>query len=401
MKQFACELCGANDLIKQDGLFVCQTCGCKYTVEEARKLMFEGSVEAAGTIKADNSSLIKNYLEIGNNALDGKNGQSAFDYANKALELSPKCVDAWIIKMKSLTFIGTVGDARVAEIAVAGRNAIEYASDDKESVELLVYTHYLTTVADMIKASIIKLDDHEIIEETFKNYTKINYVTAGEECRKFDASAIKVMDNLANEAVALTKKVSDEALIKHRELRRLLRECAIQYKYETFAINNRLDVYGSRLTYEAMRLRDSNMKEMELRAEQAEQAYLTRKEKEGQEKAEAYWKENPKEKQRLEMERADLRKQIADIDRQILNNPKVLEEQSLESEIADLESQAASLGLFRGKEKKELQLKIYEKSSRLLELKEQFKDEKKKLLEVKKAKKGLLDTIEYKLTYGE
>lgn len=41
MKQFRCEMCGSTELIKQDGLFVCQACGCKYTVEEAKKLMVE------------------------------------------------------------------------------------------------------------------------------------------------------------------------------------------------------------------------------------------------------------------------------------------------------------------------------------------------------------------------
>ena len=37
MKQLTCEMCGSTDLIKQDGVFVCQTCGCKYSVEEAKK----------------------------------------------------------------------------------------------------------------------------------------------------------------------------------------------------------------------------------------------------------------------------------------------------------------------------------------------------------------------------
>ena len=39
MKQLTCEICGSTDLIKQDGLFVYQTCGCKYSVEEAKKIM--------------------------------------------------------------------------------------------------------------------------------------------------------------------------------------------------------------------------------------------------------------------------------------------------------------------------------------------------------------------------
>ncbi|MBQ3501749.1 MAG: TFIIB-type zinc finger domain-containing protein, partial [Oscillospiraceae bacterium] len=32
MKSMTCEMCGNNDLVKQDGYFVCQYCGTKYTV---------------------------------------------------------------------------------------------------------------------------------------------------------------------------------------------------------------------------------------------------------------------------------------------------------------------------------------------------------------------------------
>lgn len=45
MKKIVCELCGSTDLVKQDGMYVCQFCNTKYTVEEARKLMVEGTVQ--------------------------------------------------------------------------------------------------------------------------------------------------------------------------------------------------------------------------------------------------------------------------------------------------------------------------------------------------------------------
>ena len=55
MKRLTCEMCGSTDIIKQDGVFVCQSCGCKYSVEEAKKMMVEGTVEVQGTVKVDNS----------------------------------------------------------------------------------------------------------------------------------------------------------------------------------------------------------------------------------------------------------------------------------------------------------------------------------------------------------
>lgn len=58
MKQLTCEMCGSTELMKQDGVFVCQTCGTKYSVEEAKKMMVEGTVEVKGTVKVDNTSAI-------------------------------------------------------------------------------------------------------------------------------------------------------------------------------------------------------------------------------------------------------------------------------------------------------------------------------------------------------
>lgn len=45
MKKIVCEMCDSTEFVKEDGLFVCQECGCKYSVAEARKLMVEVSEE--------------------------------------------------------------------------------------------------------------------------------------------------------------------------------------------------------------------------------------------------------------------------------------------------------------------------------------------------------------------
>ena len=42
MKPLVCEMCGSHDLVKTEGLFVCQNCNTKYSLEEAKKMMIEG-----------------------------------------------------------------------------------------------------------------------------------------------------------------------------------------------------------------------------------------------------------------------------------------------------------------------------------------------------------------------
>ena len=41
MKKIICEICGSSDMMKQEGVFVCQSCGCKYSAEEIRKMLSE------------------------------------------------------------------------------------------------------------------------------------------------------------------------------------------------------------------------------------------------------------------------------------------------------------------------------------------------------------------------
>ena len=63
MKRMVCEMCGGTDLMKDQGVFVCQSCGCKYSVEEAKKMMIEGVVQVEGTVQVDESNRVKNLVE--------------------------------------------------------------------------------------------------------------------------------------------------------------------------------------------------------------------------------------------------------------------------------------------------------------------------------------------------
>ena len=50
MGQLKCDLCDGADLMKQDGVFVCQTCGVKYSVEEVRKMLSVNVIEPEQSI---------------------------------------------------------------------------------------------------------------------------------------------------------------------------------------------------------------------------------------------------------------------------------------------------------------------------------------------------------------
>ena len=89
MKELICEMCGSNNIIKQDGLFVCQACNTKYSIEEARKMMAGEVVEVEGTVKIDDSSQLSNLFELARRAIRVNNYDDALRYYDQILMKSP------------------------------------------------------------------------------------------------------------------------------------------------------------------------------------------------------------------------------------------------------------------------------------------------------------------------
>ena len=94
MKQLTCEMCGGTDLMKQDGAFVCQNCGMKYSVEEAKKMMIEGTVDVQGTVKVDNSAFVERYLQNARRAKQKEDWPETEKYYNMVEQNDPTNIEA-------------------------------------------------------------------------------------------------------------------------------------------------------------------------------------------------------------------------------------------------------------------------------------------------------------------
>lgn len=89
MKQLICEMCGGTGLIKQDGVFVCQNCGTKYSIEEAKKMMIEGTVNVQGSVEIDYSSRINNLYKLAEIDIDKHDCGNAQKYYESILIEEP------------------------------------------------------------------------------------------------------------------------------------------------------------------------------------------------------------------------------------------------------------------------------------------------------------------------
>lgn len=129
MKQLVCEMCGSKDLVKQDGMFVCQACGTKYSVEEAKKMMIEGTVDVQGTVKVDTTDKLQNLYTLARRAKREENAESAAKYYN---EIAVEDPDSWEANFYSTYY--TVQQTTIGNIPVA---AVQLCNCLQTAFELL------------------------------------------------------------------------------------------------------------------------------------------------------------------------------------------------------------------------------------------------------------------------
>ncbi len=94
MKKLICELCGSSNIIKENGLYVCQSCSTQYSVEEARKLMIEGTVHVQGTVQIDTSSQVENYYVNARRAMNQEDWHDVEKYYDLILQNDPSSIEA-------------------------------------------------------------------------------------------------------------------------------------------------------------------------------------------------------------------------------------------------------------------------------------------------------------------
>lgn len=134
MKAIVCEMCASRDLVKQDGMYVCQNCGTKYTTEEAKKMMVE----------IDNSKKLSNLYERARKSLEVDDLEHAAEYFKQILDENPNDWEAYFY-----TYLGeftSYTNAQAASVASKLGTTIPAAYDmavkdcEKEEAEKRVLT---------------------------------------------------------------------------------------------------------------------------------------------------------------------------------------------------------------------------------------------------------------------
>lgn len=417
MKKLTCEMCGSTDLMKDGGVFVCQVCGCKYTVEEAKKMMVEGTVEVTGTVKVDNSAAIANYLKMAQNAMEADNNEEAENYANKIIELDPQHSEAWKIKGEAAGWQSTTAKPRLSDAVTAWINAITYAKDeDKPSLREDIAGSYTRLMLAMI--SLRTGNFGKIQSEENKKSTK-SAIEDGISMMNMLLAQGGVSFNRAYTYNRIAKMVNDGAVAGFKDARSdfgpdhsdmskwkwerftascdqctSLLEIALEYVRDEslarticdnlvtigetardscswkFNVNSwNADNYDKEYSFttEAKNARTKNIDKWKEkkgnfttgrigRVQRAVQSGRTEDE-EARGRAK-YWEAHADEKLSLEKEKSECQGRIVDLNSQLSSLPISNQIVETKNSISSLEQKKSSLGLFKGKEKKALQEQI-------------------------------------------
>lgn len=402
MKRLTCEMCGSTDLVKQDGVFVCQSCGCKYSIEEAKKMMIEGTVEVTGTVKVDNSATIANYIELAESALKGANGQSVLEYTNKALEVDPQNSRAWILQMQAFEKIAQLQNPRTSEVITAGKNAVQFAkAEEKESIEKQVYSYYLKYARTLLMVATNELNDNQRVRDVYKRLSSAslsNALTAANDCMKADSNNITVYENIANEGVNLVLSLPNDALERCSDLWEDVETCAEQYQRETNALDERFRIYTNGLTDSAKATRTLIKDQMTIKVKKAKEAVSVKQANERKARIEKYWGEHKSEWNMLTAKKESLQSNLDGLTDTLEKIPIRHGVDELMGEIEKKKLAKKNTGIFNLKEKKKLQEQIDALESVLQKKQEECREESESISKKVDEVMLLLEDVENELS---
>ena len=344
MKKIVCEMCDGTNFLKQDGMYVCQDCGAKYSVEEARKLMVEmgdstPAAPAAAPAPADNSQKVENLRKLAKRAKEEDNSEMAAKYYEQLLM---ECPDDW-----EASFYSTFYAAHNIKIAQIGSAANKVANIIGPTFKLIKQTcseaegmaAYIGIAADVIGFC------NKLISNITKNLGSTN------------ETANRNIDNWAVPTVSMLVVLGDKLRLEFPG-----------EATDTLA----LTIYNAAHGYSnVMSDRTSSTRTLHRnvcsRKNQLEQAQKAKEEQKKREARDAYWAAHAEEKAKLLAEKDELKAKLASLQKEIYRTKEQAkkQEEGIQSQINQLAAQKATLGLFKGKEKKALQAQIDELNMQL------------------------------------
>ena len=360
MKRLTCEMCGSTDLIKQDGVFVCQTCGCKYSIEEAKKMMVEGTVDVSGsTVKVDNERKIENLRTLADRAKAEGDTETAAKYFE---ELLKEDANNWEANFYTIYY--AAHNIKIAQIGSAANRV----------------SNIIDTVFGLIKETLATQEEQNAAKEE----------VAG-AVLNFASYLIPNATNHLGDSLESMHEALENWMVPIGLMCLHLGDSVIKY-FEDYEMAEK--IYGVVCNFKGMLSEvESGRQILNIANQRLEPMVEAREKKEREEKeaiaaaakkrTEEYWACHTEERQQLETEKRDLlenrkylNSQIEELRKKLDAIPSISMRDEKQKMMNELKGQLKSLGFFKGKEKKNLQSRIDELGHEMEQLTVSIENEK-------------------------
>lgn len=360
MKRLTCEMCGSTDLIKQDGVFVCQTCGCKYSIEEAKKMMVEGTVDVSGsTVKVDNERKIENLRTLADRAKAEGDTETAAKYFEELLKEDPNNWEA-----NFYTIYYAAHNIKIAQIGSAANRV----------------SNIIDTVFGLIKETLATQEEQNAAKEE----------VAG-AVLNFASYLIPNATNHLGDSLESMHEALENWMVPIGLMCLHLGDSVIKY-FEDYEMAEK--IYGVVCNFKGMLSEvESGRQILNIANQRLEPMVEAREKKEREEKeaiaaaakkrTEEYWACHTEERQQLETEKRDLlenrkylNSQIEELRKKLDAIPSISMRDEKQKMMNELKGQLKSLDFFKGKEKKNLQSRIDELGHEMEQLTVSIENEK-------------------------
>lgn len=448
MKKIVCELCESTDFVKEGGMFVCQGCGTKYTVEEARSMMREvdgiipvsnGTSVTSAPVGNPNQQQLDNILLLATSAYEADNKAEAENYCNQAIVMDAMCYKAWMLKGKAVGWQSSIDNLRIEEAAHSFCKAIDFApEEEKEDIKNQAVEEIKSLGLALISLRKERFsgspDEEELHGFTFDKKALLDALMvllshgnavgmpegyleevanlmnqAGVAALNMARNAWKKLDHpskedfdtyltwntniiqVFREAIDTSDDDDEEDIVRYKNLIISLLEPinadahSEKREWDSYSGN----YYWTREYSLSQSAKDGRRKKVEQYKEKI--AIIEKKKEEAKlARIKAYWEAHADEKAKLEAEKKELtdRKsklsaEVADLVKQIDaaqptgNVSSEDESNKVKAQIKELENRRAGLGVFAGKEKKQISEEIDSLRGRVDFLMDKIEEEKK------------------------
>lgn len=359
MKRLTCEMCGSTDLIKQDGVFVCQTCGCKYSIEEAKKMMVEGTVDVSGsTVKVDNERKIENLRTLADRAKAEGDTETAAKYFEELLKEDPNNWEA-----NFYTIYYAAHNIKIAQIGSAANRV----------------SNIIDTVYSLIEENLHTPDEQKAagreVAYAVANFSSYLIPNATNNLGTTTESIDKAVDEWLVPICLMNIHVGDSLVKYFGDYEIAEKAYAVVANFTGMEITE-----TGRQVMDLAKSRLAPIREEKAKRELAEKEAITAAAKK---RTEEYWTCHTEERQQLETEkrallekRKYLNSQIEELRKKLDVIPSISIRDEKQKMMNELKEQLKSLGFFKGKEKKSLHTRIDELGHEMEQLTISIENEK-------------------------